>query len=151
VGDLDRNRAAPLTPETVDRLAREYRTFGAQYPIFAESGTLSDKSILQFLDTAEAINKVRDPLMRSDVAGSFQSLIGLWQIFVRQKSIAAKDADATFSGITGAFAAVHNERELFDASRSGIKLLLSGAPVSGVTAAQPQEHVLALLAGASGS
>ena len=38
----------------------------------------------QFLDTAEAINKIRDPLLRSDAAGSFQALVGLWQILVRQ-------------------------------------------------------------------
>ena len=35
VSDLDRNRAKPLAPETVDRLAREYRTYGGQYAIFS--------------------------------------------------------------------------------------------------------------------
>ena len=87
LSDLDRNRATPLDAATVDRLARAYHTYGSQYPIFSESRSLSDKSIIQFLDTAEAINKIRDPLFRSDVAGSFQSLVGLWQILVRQQTI----------------------------------------------------------------
>src|SRR5438876_1017867 len=34
VSDLDRHRPTPLTAATVDRLARQYRTFGAQYAIF---------------------------------------------------------------------------------------------------------------------
>src|SRR5262249_54820104 len=71
VSDIDRNRAAPLEPATVDRLARDYRTYGSQYAIFSESRSLTDKSINLFLDTAEGINKVRDPLFRSDRAGSF--------------------------------------------------------------------------------
>jgi hypothetical protein len=147
--DLDRNRATPLSSETVDRLAREYRSYGAQYPIFAETGSLSDKSIGQFLDTAEAVTKTRDPLFRSDVAGSFQSLIGLWQILVRQRSIPGKQADAAFSGITAAFAQVRSDRELFDSSRAGVKLLLDAAPLKAEAGGQPQEHMLALLAGAS--
>ena len=34
--DMDRQRAQPLEPATVDRLARSYRKLGAQYPLFAE-------------------------------------------------------------------------------------------------------------------
>src|SRR5579864_7478536 len=34
ISDLDRQRATPLGAETVDRMAREYRNFGAQYAIF---------------------------------------------------------------------------------------------------------------------
>jgi hypothetical protein len=150
LSDVDRNRAKPLAPETVDRLAREYHNYGNQYAIFAESGNLSDKSIGQFLDAAEAISKMRDPMFRSDVAGSFQSLVGLWQILVRQRSIPEAQADAAFSGITAAFAKVAGERDVFDASRAGIRLLLAAAPAkTDATAAQPQEHLIALLAGAS--
>jgi hypothetical protein len=147
VSDLDRNRATPLETATVDRLAREYRTYGGQYSVFSESRSLTDKSINQFFDTAEAINKQRDPLFRADVAGSFQSLIGLWQIFVRQGTIRAAESDAAFSGIAATFAAVHNDRELFDAGRAGVKLLLAAAPSAAGT--QPQERIVDLLAGAA--
>ena len=69
VNDLDRNRAKPLEPATVDRLAREFRLFGNQYAIFNDAPSVSDKSILQFLETAAAINKIKDPLLRADSAG----------------------------------------------------------------------------------
>ena len=148
LSDLDRNRVTPLKPETVDRLARSYRTYGSQYPIFAESRKLSDQSILQFFDTAENLNKVRDPLVRSDAVGSFQSLIGLWQIFVRQDTIPEDKADGVFGSVTTGFAQVKNERDLFDAARDGVKVLLAAAPPSGST--NPQERMVDLLSGPAG-
>ena len=99
ISDLDRERATPLAAATVDRLARDYHDYGAQYPIFSESRSLSDNSIAHFLDTAEALSKVRDPLFRTDSPGPFQSLVGLWQILVRQGSIPDDRADATFTSI----------------------------------------------------
>ena len=119
ITDLDRGRTTPLAAATVDRLARDFRRYGSQYPIFAESRRLSDQSINQFLDTAEAIQRIRDPLFRADVAGSFQAEIGLWQILVRQRTIGDDRADAAFASIVAGFAAVKSDRELFSASRTG--------------------------------
>jgi hypothetical protein len=94
--DLDRNRTKPLEPATIDRLARKYRQYSSQYSIFAESPALSDKSILEYIDTAEALNKVRDQLLRADTAGTMQALVGMWQIFVRQGSLPQAQADQSF-------------------------------------------------------
>jgi len=149
ISDIDRNRPTPLEAPTVDRLARDYHQFGSQYAVFSESRTLSDKSITQFLDTIETINKVHDPLQRSDIAGSFQSLVSLWQILVRQQSIPDKQADSVFAGIVGGFAQVKSDRELFDASRNGVKLLLAAAPASQGSPAEAHERLTELLAGAS--
>ena len=153
ISDIDRNRPKPLEAETVERLTRSFRAYGSQYQIFSESRTLSDKSINQFLDTAEAINRVHDPELRSNLAGSFDSLISLWQIFVRQHSMPEGQADSAFSGITSAFAAVRNNRELFDADRASVKLLLTAMPAGRSTAgaAEPHERFIDLLAGASSS
>ena len=153
LSDVDRNREKPLEPATVDRLARSFHTYGSQYAIFTESRELSDSSINQFLDTADAISKIREMDLRADTAGTFQSLIGLWQIFVRQQSMPDSKADATFSAITTSFGAVKNDRELFDAGRNGVKLLLSAVPAgqSTATAAEPQEHIIDLLGGAASS
>jgi hypothetical protein len=153
LSDLDRNRPTPLQADTVDRLARSFHTYGSQYAIFSESRTLHDKSITQFLDTAEAVNKIRDQELRADVAGTFDSLISLWQILLRQQSLPEAQADAVFSGITTSFAQIKNDRELFDAGREGLKLLLAAVPAgkSSATAAEPQERILDLLAGASSS
>ncbi len=153
LSDLDRNRQKPLEPATVDRLARAFHTYGSQYPILSESHALSDQSIGQFLETAEAINKVRDQQLRADVAGTFDSLISLWQILVRQQSLPEAQADSVFSGINTSFAQIKSDRELFDAGRGSVKLLLAAVPAgqSSATAAEPQERILDLLAGASSS
>ncbi len=145
VSDINRRRERPLEPATVDRLARDFRVMGSQYSIFAESPTLSDKTILQYLDTAAAINGIRDLFLRADAAGLMQGSVGLWQIFQRQGLIAPKDSDAAFSEIVGNYAKARSLRDLFDAGRSGIKVLLTatGSPNPG----DPQERMLDLLAG----
>jgi hypothetical protein len=153
LSDLDRNRPQPLEPATVDRLARAYRGYGSQYAVFSEFRGLSDKSIAQYLDTAEAISRIRDAEFRSDTAGIYDALIGLWQIFVRQQSLPAEKADPTFSTLAASFAQVRNNRELFDAGRSGLKLLLNSIPPGQSTAkdSEPQERLIDLLAGAATS
>ncbi|HTY99835.1 MAG TPA: hypothetical protein VMB75_08375, partial [Rhodocyclaceae bacterium] len=142
IGDIDRNRAAPLKAETVSRLSRDYRIYGSQYPIFSESRRIADETIGQFLDTAEAISHIHDPLFRSDVAGSFQALAGLWQILVRQGTLPENKADSVLSGIAQSFAAVRSDHELFAAGRSGVKLLTGASET-------PQESLVDLLAGAA--
>ena len=153
ISDIDHYRPQPLQPATVDRLARQYHIYDAQFPIFSESRNLSDAAIVQFLDTAEAINKIHDPQFRADVAGMFQGLIGLWQIFVRQGTLPASEHDAAFRQITGAFAQMHNDRDLFDAGRAGMTALLAGVPgrKDVPAGAHAQDRMVALLAGASES
>jgi hypothetical protein len=143
ISDIDRNRATPLDAATVDRLARDYHAFGSQYPLFSESRSISEKSIGQFLDAAAGISKVKDQALHSDLAGTFQALVGIWQILVRQQSIPDAQADEVFSGIVGSFATVKSNRELFDAGRNGVKLLLGSAAGS----SDPHEKMLALMAG----
>ncbi len=145
LSDLNRNRTQPLEAATVDRLAREYRALGAQYPILAEAPLLRDQTVMQFLDTTQFINRVGDLELRSDLAGMVQALTGLWQIFCRQGSIRPEEADATLAGILTGFAKVRNHRELFDGGRAGVRWLLkaSGAPET----ASPQDRLIALLAG----
>jgi hypothetical protein len=153
LSDLDRNRPKPLEASTVERLARTYHTYGSQFAIFSESRTLSDKSIIQFLDTAEAISRIRENEFRSDTVGVFDSLIGLWQILVRQQSLPDAQADPVFSTLAASFAQLRNNRELFDAGRSGLRLLLGAVPAKGSSAKdnEPQERLTDVLAGAASS
>jgi hypothetical protein len=148
ISDVDRNRRTPLEAATVDRLARAYHNYGSQYSIFSESRSLSDKSILEFLDTAEGINKIGSPMFRADVAGSYQSLIGLWQILVRQHSIPDSQADAAFKEIVTSFAQVKGDRDLFDSSRNGVKVLLTASGRSAAPA-EVQQAMMETLAGAA--
>ena len=149
LSDVERNRDKPLDAATVDRLAREYHTYGSQYPLFSESRSISEKSIGLYLDTASAITKIKDPLFHSDVAGVSQSLVGIWQILVRQQTIPESKADEVFSEVVSPFATLHNDRELFDAGRNGVKLLLAAANQPQDSAAEPHERMLDLLAGSA--
>lgn len=145
VSDLDRFRAKPLEPATVERLARDYHVYGPQYAVFNDAPSVSDKTILQFLDTAEGISHMKDQGLRADSAGTLQALVGVWQIFCRQGSIAPGQADAALAGILGPFAQIHRDRDIFDAGKGGAVLLLKAAGSADISA--PQERLLDLLAG----
>jgi hypothetical protein len=145
LSDIDRHRRTPLDPQTTDRLAREYRAFGAQYPLFAEASDISNATINQFLDTAIALNHIGDQGLRADAAGTMQALVSLWQIFNRQGSIASADADRSLAAILTQFAKVKNERDVFDNGREGVKTLLAAtkSPAGG----SAQDRLIDLLAG----
>jgi hypothetical protein len=147
LSDVDRQRTKPLDAETTDRLARDFLQYGAQYSIFAEVPDVSTATIGLYLDTVEELNSIKDPGLRSDAAGTFQALVAMWQIFYRQGSIPAGEADAALAKLANTFGKAKNEREVFDAGRSGVKTVLaathSGANVS------PQDRFIDLLAGAA--
>jgi hypothetical protein len=143
--DLDRFRERPLEPATVDRLAREYHIYGQQYAIFNDASSVTDKTVLQFLDTADTISRIKDQGLRADTAGTFQALLGLWQILCRQGGIASNQADAALSGILAPFAQVRRDRDLYEAGKGGVVLLLKATGSTDLSA--PQERILELLAG----
>jgi len=143
--DMDRRRQTPLDAKTAERLAHEYRSFGAQYPILAEAPELSNATINQFLDTAGAVNQIHDIGVRADAAGTMQALVGLWQIFYRQGSIAPAEADHTLAGVLSPFAKVKSERDIFESGREGIKTLLAATKSPANISAQ--DRMIDLLAG----
>jgi hypothetical protein len=144
VSDLNSHRQKPLEPATVDRLARSFRIFQAQYPIFNEVPTLSDQVINQYLDVATDINSIRDQALRADTAGSMQALVGLWQILTRNGAIPQNRAEATLARILTAFAKIRHPEEVFLAGVDGVKELFTAAGVQG---GNPQDRMLDLLAG----
>jgi len=114
ISDVERNRATPLEPNTVDRLAREFHGFNAQYPLFSEAPAVTDKTILAYIDAMHGINKIGDQAVRADAAGTMQALAGLWQIFVRQGSIPAAQSDQALARVLEPFQKIQGEREIFD-------------------------------------
>jgi hypothetical protein len=147
LSDMDRNRATPLDGETAARLARDFPVYGSQYSLFTEAPEIKNASIGEFLDTVEAISETHDPGLRSDAAGTFQACVALWQILYRQQSIAAADADASFNKLLGPFGKAKGEREVFDAGRNGVKVLLAATKSSATP--MPQDRMIDLLAGAA--
>jgi hypothetical protein len=145
VSDIDRNRKSPLRPATVVRLTTDYRQYGAQYALFSDAPGLADETILGFLDTAASLSKIKDPGLRSDTVGTFQALVSLWQIFCRQNEISDAQADGVLKTIIGLFGSIRNDRELFDAGRSGVRTLLAAA--GSREDVSPQDRMMELLAG----
>ncbi len=147
LSDLDRHRATPLDAQTAGRMARGYRAFGAQFAIFAEVSEVSNQTIGQFMETAQAIEQIHDLGLRSDAAGTLQALAGLWQIFCRQDSIAPAERDGTLDAILARFGKLKNEGDVFDGGRSGVQTLL--AATHSAAGISPQDRMLDLLAGTS--
>ena len=149
LNEVDRHRGAPLDPKTADRMARDYHTLGAQYIILAEASDASNATINQFLEVANATNQIKDLGLRADTAGTMQALVGLWQIFYRQGSIASPDADRSLASILGQFAKIKSERDVFEAGRESVKTLLA---VTQTPAGVPvQDRMIDLLVGTSES
>jgi len=149
LNEVDRHRQAPLDGKTADRLARQFHTFGAQYAIFAEAGEVSNATMVQFLDVAEATNQIKEPGLRADAVGTLQGLVGLWQIFSRQGSIPSADADRALASILGQFGKIKNDRDVFEGGREGIRALLAATKTPAGVA--PQDRMIDLLAGTSES
>jgi hypothetical protein len=143
--DVERNRAKPLETATVDALVRGYTAYGSQYSLFSDVPSVSDATIVAFLDAARANEQMKDLSLRGDAAGTMQSLAAFWQIFVRQGGIAPGDADAALAAVIRPFAKIQSSRDVFDAGQKGVRALLDAAhaPATG----SPQDHILDLLAG----
>ncbi|HBY63444.1 MAG TPA: hypothetical protein DEH78_26775 [Solibacterales bacterium] len=147
VSDINRQRARPLEPATIDRMAREYRKYGSQYTIFSEAPNLSDKTILQYLEIVKSLDDIGNNALKADTAGTMQALTGLWQIFTRQGVIPGDGADAALSQLIGGFAKIDDTRQLFDVARAGVNVLLKAA--NSRADASPQDRMIDLLAGVS--
>ncbi len=149
LSDMDRFRDRPLEPPTVERLSRDFRIYGQQYSIFNDVPSVSDKTIGLYLDTADAINRMKDQALRADTAGTMQALVALWQIFCLQGSIAPNQADAALAGILTPFAQVRRDRDLFETGKAGTVLLLKTTGSTDLS--DPQGRLLDLLAGTANS
>lgn len=146
ISDLERRREKPFETATADRLVRDYRQFGSQYPVLNQSPYLSDKTYIQFLDVAALISNMKDGNAKSNAAGMVQSLVGFWQVLVRQKLVPEREADATLSALLAPFPKVKTERELFDAGQTGVTTLLKATGAS--AGVNPQDRMIDLLTGA---
>ena len=110
-----------------------YRYYGAQYRASQRSArALATRPSSQFLDTADGHQRrSATTALRADAAGTLQALVGAVADLRAGRADSAergrRDAGAASST---PFADVKNARDLFDAGRGGVKLLLkaTGAP-----------------------
>ncbi len=145
LSDLNRHRSKPLSMEVADRIARNWRVFASQIPVFTEAD-LSDSVIAQYLDLVDSINSIKDQSLRADTAGSMQALVGIWQILTRNSLIPAAQSEGALKAVIDEFGKSKNQREVFDGSVKGVRALLAAAGTA--AGANPQERMIDLLAGA---
>lgn len=146
LSDVNRGRKQALSAATVERLMKDWKVLGAQYTALAELPELSEANIVQFLTSAAALNGIGDVQLRSDAVGTFQALVALTQIFYRNHLLEG-GLDAAMAPILAQVPAAKNSRDLLDAGRAGVMHLMKSCGVE--AAADPQQAMLSLLAGAS--
>jgi hypothetical protein len=145
LSELDRKRSPGhrLAPGTVRLLSLKFVDFSDQYRIFSEFPELSDTSIKLFLEIAEHLEKIPNPV-RGNALGTFQASIGIWQILARQRQIPTVELDSSWQSVIRPFTEIRSSTQLYDAGR----LSLSGMfqVVTGKTRVS-QDEMIELLAG----
>ena len=145
ISEVDSRRSSEhrLAPATVHLLARKFDEFSDQYRIFSEFQELSDASIVQFLETAEALGNLPNPV-RGNALGTFQANIGIWQILARQGQISHLQLNDSWQQVIKPFAKIRSASQLYDAGRASLTELFrfptGEAKVS-------QDEIIELLAG----
>ncbi len=145
LSDVNHFRKTPLEPATADKLARNWRVVGSQYPVITEVSTLSDQTISLYIDSVLAENGIKDQALRANSAGSMQSLIGIWQILVRNGLLSATQAEPELVKILTGFSKVKEQYEVFQIGIASVQSLLEASGVS--SRGNPHDRMLDLLAG----
>jgi hypothetical protein len=123
--DGGRPESMKLSEATVRTMADRFAEFHSWYPVFAEFPMLEDSSITQFLDTADKIDKIANPALRTNALGTFQAEVSLWQIFARQGQIPAQELNNSWQKTVRPFNLVTSNTQLFDAARSSLQSLVT--------------------------
>ncbi|MGB6690706.1 MAG: hypothetical protein WBE76_22960 [Terracidiphilus sp.] len=142
--DNERPAGRPLADDTVRLLAGKFSQYDNWYRIFAEFPGLDDVSIAHFVKTADQINGIQNPSLRANALGSFQAVVGLWQILARQQQIADDALNPSWQKVVGPFAGISSSVQLFEAGRSSLKSLLAAAGGGGDLS---QDEIVDVLAG----
>ncbi|MBV8570683.1 MAG: hypothetical protein JO319_08720, partial [Acidobacteriaceae bacterium] len=127
------------------RLINNYRSFGSQYVIFADSPSLSEASMNRFLDVIAASAGMHAGLLQADTLGTAQALLELWHVLCREGAIPDAEQDSTFAKLIDPFTQIKQEPDVFEAAKSGIDVLLAATGSNGP--GSRQERLVELLVG----
>ena len=142
--DNSRPREQRLKPETIRLLAAKFNEFNEQFLTFSEFPELDDASITAFVNTAETLDKISNHTLRGNAMGTFQAVIGLWQILARQGQIPADNLNASWIATVQSFARVTNPGQLFEAGRTSV---ITVAQAAGGKEPFSQSELMDMLAG----
>jgi hypothetical protein len=146
LSEVDRGRSPRrrLRPQTVRLMAQKYGRLSDQYPVFAEFHDLDNASIVRFISTAEAIDRIRDRALRADARGIFEANLGLWEILARQQQIPVARWNNSWQRVMYPFTSVRSSAGLLDSARKSLGEVLQAA---GASRNLPEDGLIELLAG----
>jgi hypothetical protein len=146
LSEIERRRPPQqhLSPEVAALLAAHFPRLGDQYIVFSEFPGLNDQSVVAFLKAADDLDTIPASTVRANAIGTFQSVLGLWQILTRQGQISNADLNDSWQRAIGPFAGVQSPVQLFDAGRASLGAVMSAA--AGRTDLT-QDELISLLAG----
>jgi hypothetical protein len=146
LSEVDSGRPAErrLSPETVRLMARKISRYSDQYLVFCEFPELNDASIVQFLNSAEALDRIPDHILRGNAMGMFEAEASIWQILARQGQIPTAELNTSWQRAIRPFASVGSSAQLFDVGQNSLREILKSA---GARSNYSQYEIVDLLAG----
>ncbi len=144
--ELDSRRSPEhrLSADTLRLMASRYDQLSDQYLTFPEFPELNDASITQFVNAADAVDKISNHTLRGNAMGTFQANIGLWQILARQGQIPSAKLNESWQAVIKPFGKFTTSAQLFDAGRNSLGEILRAATGK---ATASQDEIIELLAG----
>jgi len=142
--DAGRPSDKRLSPETAFLLARNFGRFGDQYLLFCEFPGLNDSSLTQFVNVADALDRIPNHVLRGNAMGIFQANVGLWQILARQGQIRPSDLNSSWQQVVLPFSRIASNVQLFDAGHKSLQALMNAATGKATVS---QDQIIELLAG----
>jgi len=133
-----------LKPETLRLMARHFEEYKDQFEVFSEFAELDDASIVKFIDTASALDRISSHTLRGNALGVFQANIGIWQILARQREIPEGKLNKSWQEGLAGFDKIGSPAQLVDVGCASLRSVfhaVTGKPnVS-------QDEIIELLAG----
>ncbi|HUJ95189.1 MAG TPA: hypothetical protein VLW84_08000, partial [Terriglobales bacterium] len=133
-----------LSADTLRTLAKHFDDYDEQYLTFCEFPELDDASIMDFINTADAVNGIGNHTLRGNAMGTFQADLGLWEILARQGQIPRARFNESWQSVLRPFAKLSSAAQLFDAGRHGLGAILQAANQKGYPS---QDEIIDLVAG----
>lgn len=145
LSELDSRRPPEhrLSAETAQLMTSKFADYSDQYRIFTEFPELSDSSITLFLNVAEQLGKLPNPL-RGNAFGLIQANVGIWQILARQGQLANVPLDASWQGVVQPFSRAKSASQVYDAGRVSLAEIFRASTGK---ATLSQDEIIELLAG----
>src|SRR5205823_4729206 len=137
--DSRRSPGHRLSADTFKLLASKFGQLSEQYLTFSEFPELNDASIAQFVNTAEAVDKIPNHTLRGNAMGTFQANVGFWQILARQGQIPKTKLNESWQAAVQPFSKITSPAQLFDAGRNSLGEILRAS--TGKAAASQDEII----------